>query len=360
MQRHPNQILLIEDNPDHVELIVDTCQRAFGKDARVTVFDNITEGLVPLYRGDFDVALCDLQLPDSPIESTLVTLKHLRTDIPIVILTSLNDTETGRELVRAGVQDYLPKDELGVALLQRVCEYAIERKQQQLILEGKGRDQQVFCRSLSHDFKSPIRNIGQLSTLLKESLASRIALNDHEMRLFGLIENKINVINELVDGLYQYLRVELVDAKEKEVDLQELVGEVRQFLISQGDSSAEISIGSLPIVVGHRSQLFVLFQNLIGNGIKYNDGTPKIRIESVVISDSVEIIVKDNGIGIDPQHWGSIFQPFKRLHTEEKFSGSGLGLSIVKRIVENHKGKIRVESTIGSGSSFIVSFPRLN
>lgn len=353
------KILLIEDNYDHSLLISDNCREAFGIDHELEHFELLESGLEALEKTHYDILLCDLKLPDSSIENTTERLKSLSLQTPIVVLTSLNDVEIARSLINQGIQDYLPKDELGPELLGRVCTYAIERKRQQVKLENKTEDQQAFCRSLTHDFKSPIRNIGQLSQMLRENINTHATLLENELDMFDLIDTKVAVINELVDGLYQYLKVDIEGAIVEPVDLASLINDVERFVQGRNDRHVELIVDPLPVIEGIRSQLFVLFQNLIGNGIKYNKNIPEIRISAVENKSEnfCAISVSDNGIGIEKSDQKRIFEPFKRLHSSNQYNGSGLGLSIVKRIVENHSGKIVVVSKPRVGTTFSISLP---
>jgi len=124
-------------------------------------------------------------------------------------------------------------------------------------------------------------------------------------------------------------------------------------------TAAQIKIDPLPIVWGIPSQMRQLFQNLLSNGIKFRkkDTIPLVHIYSVPDKDLHRIVVQDNGIGFDPKYADEIFMVFKRLHSYHEFEGSGVGLSICKKIIERHNGFIRAESKPGTGSRFIVDLP---
>ena len=125
------------------------------------------------------------------------------------------------------------------------------------------------------------------------------------------------------------------------------------------ESNAEVSIGPLPGVIGDATQLTQLFQNLIGNAIKYrNERKPEIHVAAKVNGNEWTFSVQDNGIGIEPQYSERIFQMFQRLHTRKEYSGTGIGLAVCRKIVERHGGKIWVESQPGQGSTFLFTIPR--
>jgi light-regulated signal transduction histidine kinase (bacteriophytochrome) len=125
------------------------------------------------------------------------------------------------------------------------------------------------------------------------------------------------------------------------------------------ESGVAVSVGSLPVIQADPTQMTQLFQNLLGNALKYrNERTPRIHVDARSAEKSWLFSVEDNGIGIEPQYFERIFQMFQRLHTREKYSGTGIGLAICRRIVERHGGKIWVESAPGRGSTFLFAIPR--
>lgn len=360
------KILLVEDNPDHRDLIEEYCYQAFKGNCRITSLDTLDTGLSALYSTFFDVVLIDLSLPDSSVLDTTNTLKDITTSVPIIVLTSLDDEVIGRELIKNGIQDYIAKDNLSTTLLQRIIHYAIERKLRQVHLEERTVNQQTFCRSLSHDFKAPIRNIGQLSTMLKAQLRERNAIEAEDLTLFDKIEGRIDTMNQLVDGLYYYILSEQQHPKQDDlVDFNHLVLELTQLLTNDGENNVSISCGQLPVVRGNSAQLFLLMQNILENAIKFCDKDPLIIITSITHNVGLNsgnrlvhnIQVCDNGVGIDNRYIDNVFEPFRRFHTEFGYQGSGLGLSVVKRIVSNHEGEVTVKSEVGKGTCISLFLP---
>ena len=124
------------------------------------------------------------------------------------------------------------------------------------------------------------------------------------------------------------------------------------------ERGADVSAGPLPIVSGDPGQLSLLFQNLLGNAIKFSDhDAPRVSVTASIEGAEAQFAVRDNGIGIDPQHAERIFQPFQRLHGEDRYEGTGIGLAICQRIVSHHGGRIWAESTVGAGSTFRFTLP---
>lgn len=356
-------ILLIEDNQDHRELIEEYCLQAFGDDCDVSSYAKLHLGLEALNKDSIDILLVDLTLPDSPAYETESILKELVTPIPIIVLTSLNDEVLGQKLIKNGAQDFLPKDSLNAALLHRMVNYAIERKRGQYRLEQRAINQQTFCRSLSHDFKAPIRNITQLTSILKGQLTERAALKENECELFSKIDERLATMNRLIDGLYHYiLTEELEPPSDTLVDLNVIMAELKELFA--GDKKVTIKYSHLPTIKGNDTQIYLLLQNILENGIKFCQREPVIVVSALTQHSSVfahdlsyHIKICDNGIGIDKAFLKEVFQPFRRLHADSDYAGSGLGLSVVERIMNNHNGKIRVESNLNEGTCITLAFP---
>lgn len=353
------RMLLIEDNSDHYELIRDAFHDAFNTESEIEWHSDFLSGYEKLQHERFDVCLCDLQLPDSSIEASITRLQRLDCETPIVVLTSLNDIDTGTALVTKGVQDYLPKDELTSMLLHRVVAYAIERKKQQVALENKNHNQQIFCATLSHDFKGPVRRIGTLSNFLREALGERSTLTEKEEEWFDYIQHSVATIQQLVDNLQNLLSLENRDDKKDAVDLEQLIERVDQWMKENEKAQYSLSvIKPLPEIYGWESELFILCQNLLTNAVKFTRRFPEIVVRAEYGNDNEACIsVEDNGIGIEQKHLEDIFSPFTRFAGESQFVGTGLGLSIVKRIVEIHQARIHVQSELGKGSKITLCFP---
>lgn len=356
-------VLLIEDNPDHADIVMDCVQKAFSGGAHITWHTELVPGLGQL-RGDAgdnplqDVCLCDLQLPDSSIKDTTEQLSKLQTNVPIIVLTSLHDEEKAKLLIKGGAQDYLSKEDLNSGALYRTITYAIERRRQTALLEQRHRDQAAFCYSLSHDFKSPIRRIGTCLAFLLEDLSKHCELTEDELNHIDSIERNVALINNLTNDLYQYLNIDDSARNFSELDLNTALTEALQ-LLALDPNTLDLDSDTLPIVEGNRSQLTLVFRNLLDNSIKYCHAKPRIRIRAEISADDrfALISLTDNGIGMDPEKLDLIFTPFQRLDNAKNIQGSGLGLSIVKRIIDNHGGTITATSQPGQGTVFTVRLP---
>jgi signal transduction histidine kinase len=230
-----------------------------------------------------------------------------------------------------------------------------------------------FAHAASHDLKEPIRKVQIFLGMLKNRLSSRMDVD--ESAIFDRLETSAKRMTALVDDLLAYSEVSMISPEEQLVDLKENVENVLEVLeVAIEEKKAEISVGELPIIKGNKRQLQQLFQNLIGNALKYSksDVPPKICISSALFSEEdvnkvisldqkhktyYHLIVSDNGIGFEQKNADMIFQIFKRLHNSVEYKGSGIGLSIARRVVENHQGHIWATSEYGQGSRFNILLP---
>lgn len=209
-----------------------------------------------------------------------------------------------------------------------------------------------FAYIASHDLREPIRSIIGFTQLLQK----RCPEDQLESKEF--LENIIHSaqrMNSLVHGLLDYSRVSSAGKPFEETDLNELMRKViSDIKVSIDENAAEISTGKLPVIFCDETQIRQLFQNLISNGIKFHkaDVAPKIKVTAEKQENKWLFKVSDNGIGMDMKYSSKVFQIFSRLHTSDKYQGSGIGLTVCKKIVERHHGEIWLESEPGKGTTF--------
>ena len=177
------------------------------------------------------------------------------------------------------------------------------------------------------------------------------------MKWFEYIEKSTTEVHKLVSNLHSYLSVGYTDQVFESVCVKSVIENVTSSLKGALQVDFELNIpNELTTIQGNSTLLQILFQNLIVNSIKFNNGYPIIDISVRAHGNHVDVILKDNGIGFEQKHVQKIFSPFNRLANGMKFGGSGLGLSIVKRIIEHHNGSIEAHSELGVGSQFILKF----
>jgi light-regulated signal transduction histidine kinase (bacteriophytochrome) len=224
----------------------------------------------------------------------------------------------------------------------------------------------TFAFVASHDLREPLRKIQVFTNSILESEQERLSPRGREY--FHRILASIGRMSSMIDDILNFSNINAEAKSFHHIDLNELlnevVGDLQEAIREQG---AQINISRLPDYTGNRSQLHQLFQNLIGNAIKFRhpDRAPVVSVTGKVVSGKdighpaansqknyLQIQVSDNGIGFEEQYYNKIFQMFQRLHSVSQYSGTGMGLAICKKVVENHDGLITVHSTPGEGSEF--------
>ncbi|MGE5401700.1 MAG: PAS domain S-box protein [Ignavibacteriales bacterium] len=239
-----------------------------------------------------------------------------------------------------------------------------ERKLQELELrktlenlERSNKDLEQFAYVASHDLQEPLRMISIYSTMLDRQLKG--ALDDKTKQNLEILIESSKRMHFLITGLLEYSRIYSDKEMFGYVDMNEIVsGVLKDLSYSIHETKAEIKIEDLPKVKANPAQMKQLLQNLISNAIKFRgDVNPSVEVLAEKKEKSIVFSVRDNGIGISPEDYERIFIIFKRLHTREEYPGTGIGLSICKRIVEHHGGRMWIESELGKGTSFNFTLP---
>ncbi len=225
-------------------------------------------------------------------------------------------------------------------------------------LEKSNRELTEFAHIASHDLKAPIRGIMSFAQLYERR--NQAKFDDTDREYFNYIKNNASHSARLIEDLLNYSKIDKNLGDPAEVDLNKCVFVASMSLqnIIQ-EKNAEIIYENLPILRGHNSLLTHLFQNLIGNGIKYNKSQkPKIEIKAEQKRNTITYSVRDNGIGIPEQHQKEVFAMFRRLHGQAEYEGTGIGLSFCTRIVETYGGKLWLSSEVGMGTTFYFTLPK--
>jgi light-regulated signal transduction histidine kinase (bacteriophytochrome) len=242
-------------------------------------------------------------------------------------------------LKRAALEIRRLNDELEQRVIERTAQF-----------EASNRELESFAYVVSHDLKAPLRAISQLANWFGTDYAA--AFDDDGRKMLDLLIKRTQHMHDLIDGILQYSRIGRGKEQKQSVDLNQLVRDIIDGLAPP--PHIQVRIGSvLPTITADRTRLEQLFQNLIGNSIKFMD-----KAEGWVIVDCQEeehhwlFSVSDNGLGIDPKYHGKIFEIFQTLNSHDKYEGTGIGLALVKRIVEQWGGSVWIESTLEQGSTF--------
>jgi signal transduction histidine kinase len=238
----------------------------------------------------------------------------------------------------------------------------IEERDRQLVKQAEelwrsNKELEQFAYVSSHDLQEPLRKITTYSQLLEAKFKGQ--LDEEAAKFISNICLSVTRMHNLIKDLLTYSRMSRQDTKMEKVDLnQSLKGVIGDLESSIVEKRAEIQTDQLPVVEGNPVQMQQLFQNLLTNAIKFQGSeTPKVRVSCERKDGEWVIGVHDNGIGIEPKYSNQIFNVFQRLHARDAYPGTGIGLAICKKIVEQQNGRIWVESELGKGAHFYFTWP---
>lgn len=224
-------------------------------------------------------------------------------------------------------------------------------------LQNTNTELERFVYVASHDLQEPLRMVGSFLHLLEEELKE--SLNEIQKQYIYFATDGAERMKRLIQDLLKYSRVNSGNEGFENVDCNKLLSEVVTiFNIRIQKTKARIHIKPLPVISAVPSQMQQVFQNLVSNALKYNNSIPEIEVGCNNKNSQWEFYVKDNGIGIDPKYYDKIFIIFQRLHNKSEYSGTGIGLAICKKIINNHGGGIWVQSEPGKGSTFFFTIPK--
>jgi len=244
-------------------------------------------------------------------------------------------------------------DELEVRVRERTKELAFANQ----ILEQSNLELKQFAYVASHDLQSPLRSISGFVQLLKLEYEGK--LDEQAQDWIRRTVGAIGQMQRLIRDLLSYSRVDARSLPFTRIPFLDIVRDAVTLLESSlRDSGGRVTWDDLPSVMGDRSQLVQLIQNLVGNGLTYHgDKPPHIHLSAERSGQEWIFSVRDNGIGIDPKYREQIFEIFKRLHDQKEYPGTGIGLAVCRRVVNRHGGRIWVESELGHGSTFHFTIP---
>lgn len=373
MPRTPIRILLIEDNPGDARLIQEILREG-DLPFELHHVVRLADAVGPLAHG-VDVVLLDLSLPDAHGLDTVKRMLGVAPELPIIVLTGLDDENLAVQAVQAGAQDYLVKGQVDAGVLTRAMRYAIERKRLELeraqLLESERqarataeaavRARDEVLRVVSHDLGNSLSAVSIQAMLLERTPPER--RDDAEVRKrTGSIRHLVAAMQRLRQDL---LDVASIEAGRLSIELGPLdVGSlVEEAIALHADLAGEKSLRlelrlpeDVPLVCADRQRLLQVVSNLLGNAIKFTPAGGSITLRAAPEDGAVHVSVSDTGPGIPPDDLPHVFDRFWKARRGNRH-GAGLGLAIAKGIVEAHGGRIWAESKPGEGSTFHFTVP---
>lgn len=317
------------------------------------------EALEKFQSGEFPCVISDWMMPRMSGLELVQAIREAEQDsyVYVILLTGQTDKENLVQGMESGADDFLTKpfdkDELRVRL--RAGQRIMELEQR---LADRNRELSLFTSVASHDLREPLRTISGFIGLLERKYKGQF--DEEADEYFEFITDGAKRMRTLITDLLSYARMESSESQHAPVDTGEIVAEKLSLLgAAIEECGARIDCGKLPTVHGDRTQLSQIFQNLIGNAIKYRgEASPVVKVAAVESDGAWHFSIEDNGIGIPANQTSVVFEPFRRLHGPgSHYKGSGIGLAICKKVVERHGGRIWVESEPGAGSQFHFTLP---
>lgn len=362
------RVLLIEDSPSDAEIEIAELRRA-GFDVAAEVVDTREQVRERLKKTAYDIILADYSLPNFRGMDALDIIRENSLTTPLILVTGALNSETAVECVKQGAMDYVLKDHL--ARLPISVRRALEdvrlrqeraRAQEQLAnkveeLARSNCDLEQFAYVASHDLQEPLRMVAAYTQLLSERYQGK--LDATADRYISYAVEGATRMQALLEDLLAFSRIGRNGVLPAPTDANSAVNEVLKNLsLALKEHSVTVTCNPLPTIVADHFQLVQLFQNLIGNAIKFRaKRNPRITISAEPKGHEWLFSVFDNGIGIAEEHKELVFKIFQRLHTRTEYPGNGVGLAICKKIVEHNGGRIWVESELGRGANFLFTFP---
>lgn len=373
------RILINEDSPADAGLLLhelDTEPKRFITE----VVETEEEFIKAINEFNPDLILSDFSQPFFDGISAFKVASRLVPHIPFIIVSGTIGEELAVDLIKQGVVDYALKSKL-YSLLPKIERALAEAKEKQAKLNAElelkklnsdleerieartrelteaNRALESFSHSVSHDLYGPLRSILGFTQIIQKDYGQ--TFNDDVKGMFGHIEKSCWRMNTLIKDLLAFSKHGLEKMEPTTVDMNSLFSRVWDDILFSAPHKATVKIDDLPAVKGDASLLEQVVVNLLRNAIKYSakNEKPAVLIGSRLLDGKVTYYIKDNGAGFDMKDYHKLFGAFQRLHVNREFEGTGLGLNLVKRIIERHGGTVSAEGKVGEGATFYFTLP---
>ncbi len=224
-------------------------------------------------------------------------------------------------------------------------------------LEAANRELEAFSYSVSHDLRAPLRGVDGYVRMIKEDFADR--LDEEGNRMLDVVSNEARRMGRLIDDLLTFSRLSRQPLQRSSIDMTQLAQSVYDSVTVDVTAQPRLCLHAMPTVSGDIAMLRQVYVNLLGNAVKFSshETEPTIEVGCTTRGGNTVYYVRDNGVGFDEKYSNKLFAVFQRLHSEEEFQGTGVGLALVQRIVHRHAGKVWAESKLGEGATFYFTIP---
>jgi signal transduction histidine kinase len=355
-------VLVVEDNRDMNRFMCES----LAEEYRVEAAYDGKEGLQKATALEPDLILTDVMMPEMSGD-LLVRAVRARRELdttPVIVLTAKADDQTRVQLLRAGAQDYVMKpfslEELRARVANLVsvkrADDQIRKLNEELWVANK--QLEAFSYSVSHDLRAPLRAVTAFSAILRQQYSADLPPEAQEF--LGHVITSAQRMERLIEDLLRFSQLGWQSLSKVPVKISALVSElVDELRKGAADRRVEVRLGHLPDSVGDPGLLKQVFFNLLANAFKFTRPRDKAVIEVGCHEREGERVffVRDNGAGFDMKYAQKLFGVFQRLHREDEFEGTGVGLSIVQRIIQRHGGRIWAEAGVDEGATFFFTLP---
>ncbi|SNB47725.1 response regulator [Geobacter sp. DSM 9736] len=365
-------IMYVEDDAVTRELVAQTLPRKFPQHTLYTA-ENGRTGLELYMQHRPDIVITDINMPVMNGILMAGEIKQINPDVVIIAVTAYSETNYLLNAIEIGISHYvlkpidyrklfeaIEKSSVGIHLRKQVAEQNklirelnVSLEKRALDLAHANRELEAFSNAVSHDLRVPLANVRELGLLLLGSGEERFS--DEELGLLRNLLMETERMDHLIEILLQYSQLANRPVHREQVDLSELAREIAAGLYRQEpERCVDFRISEDIRVKGDGQLLRVVMENLLGNAWKYTGKSRRALIEfgSTNYQGSTACFVRDNGVGFDMKQAGRLFHTFQRLHDDQEFTGYGIGLATVQRIIQRHGGRIYAAGEPGKGAVF--------
>ena len=361
------RILVVDDETAQMKALCNTLQ---DHHYETTGFSAPREALTAVREREFDLILADLMMPEMDGITFLKAALEMNPNLVGVLMTGQGTIDTAVNAMKAGAVDYILKPFKLSAILpvlsralairqlrlenleltRRVAKHAAE-------LEEANKELEAFSYSVSHDLRAPLRAVDGFTGMLVARFSDQIP--PEALRLLTQVDRGAKRMGTLIEDLLRFSRLSRQSLTKARVNIFDLVNSIVEELRNEaGSREVEIRVANLPEVVGDESLLRQVFVNLLSNAFKFTRGkNALIEVGCEKTESEYVFFVRDNGAGFDMEYSQKLFSVFQRMHTEDQFEGTGVGLSIAQRIIQRHGGRIWAQAEVDKGATFYVALP---
>lgn len=375
------ELLIVDDDAAQMKAMCDTLQ---VEGYQVTGFTSAKDALRALNEERFDLAITDLTMPEMDGIEFLKAAREIDQHLLGIVMTGHGSIDTAVAAMKAGAFDYILKPlslrtmlpvleralsvrhllnenlqlrqtEEMIRNLNASLERAVEERTRQLVDANK--ELEAFAHSISHDLRGPLRAVNSFTQLLIQESGEHFS--ERARGYADRVMNAAGRMEQLIEDLMRLSRVNGADLRRTEINVSKMVASIiGEFQAREPDRRVRTSIRDGLYAKADPQLLRIALENLIGNAWKFTKNSPDPEIEFGASDPKTHLFyVRDNGAGFAPEYAKDLFVPFRRLHPSEEFPGTGIGLSIVHRIIRRHGGSIAAEGSPGHGATFYFNLP---